>query len=161
MKAHKEIIFLLLLISVASFKIYAVYGNSDGDSAGLTSRGNSAYAEVVRNGVGRVYEIGKAAEVDTLSHGDSLEILDDGTVFLRRMSGGKLLLFGLPVEINDATVEDLTAVSGIGPVKAKAIVEFREKKGAFESLDELEMVRGLGRKTVEKIRPYLSCKSCG
>lgn len=153
---YKELIFLILLLFIASGKVYTVYG---GDSTVLIWRETFNYVEIVRNGVERIYEIGKVSGENSLSHGDSLEYLDDGAVNLKRMGGGKLMLFGLPIEINTATVEDLTSISGIGPVKAKAIVRFRDERGGINSLDELKMVRGLGIKTVEKIKPYLTSKS--
>ncbi len=59
------------------------------------------------------------------------------------------------VNINTASVEELCEVlPGIGEVKAKRIVEYREAAGGFDSIDELLNVKGIGEKTLEKIRPY-------
>ncbi len=55
------------------------------------------------------------------------------------------------VDINTAdtwTLQDM--LEGIGPKKAAAIVEFRQKNGPFKELYELEQVYGIGRKTIEK-----------
>lgn len=60
------------------------------------------------------------------------------------------------VNINTATVEELQTVKGIGPAKAKAIVEYREKNGAFKSVDDLDHVKGIGKGILEKIRPEVS-----
>jgi len=56
------------------------------------------------------------------------------------------------VNINTASVEQLTALDGIGEVKARAIVEHREANGRFRSVDQLEDVKGVGPKTLEKNR---------
>ncbi len=59
------------------------------------------------------------------------------------------------VDINTATAAELDAVKGIGPAKAKAIVEYREKHGPFKSVDDLKNVKGFGKKTIDKLRPEL------
>ena len=48
------------------------------------------------------------------------------------------------VNINTASQAELEALQGIGPTKAKAIIEYREKVGLFASIDDLEKVSGIG-----------------
>lgn len=60
------------------------------------------------------------------------------------------------VNINTASVDELDAVKGIGPGKAKAIVDYRSKNGPFKSLDDLKEVKGFGDKSVVKLRSELS-----
>ena len=60
------------------------------------------------------------------------------------------------VDLNSATVTELDAVKGIGPAKAKAIVDYRDKNGPFKSVDDLKGVKGFGAKSVEKLRPELT-----
>ncbi len=60
------------------------------------------------------------------------------------------------VNINTASVAELDAVKGIGPSKAKAIVEYREKNGPYKTLDDLKGVKGFGDKSVNKLRGELS-----
>ena len=53
------------------------------------------------------------------------------------------------VNINTASVEQLAeALTGIGPSRAAAIVEFRDAHGAFTSVDELLAVRGIGERVL-------------
>ncbi|PKO35213.1 MAG: competence protein ComE [Betaproteobacteria bacterium HGW-Betaproteobacteria-7] len=60
------------------------------------------------------------------------------------------------VNINTASVAELDAVKGIGPSKAKAIVEHRDKNGPFKSVDDLKEVKGFGDKSLDKLRSELS-----
>jgi competence ComEA-like helix-hairpin-helix protein len=53
------------------------------------------------------------------------------------------------VDINSADESGLDAIKGVGPAKAKAIVEERKKNGPFKSLDDVSArVKGIGEKTV-------------
>ncbi|MEW6500752.1 MAG: ComEA family DNA-binding protein [Thermodesulfobacteriota bacterium] len=77
---------------------------------------------------------------------------------LRKMVGATLcgLLFlattaMAAVNINTANVQELSTLSGIGPAKAQAIVEYREKNGQFKSVKDLARVKGIGPKTVQKL----------
>jgi len=54
------------------------------------------------------------------------------------------------IDINTATVEELTQLEGIGDAYAKRIVEYRGAHGAFESVEALMNVQGIGEKTLEK-----------
>lgn len=56
------------------------------------------------------------------------------------------------IDINAADINELQKISGVGPAKAQAIVDYREENGAFESVDELNEISGFGEKTVEKLR---------
>jgi competence protein ComEA len=60
-----------------------------------------------------------------------------------------------PLELNKATASDLKAIKGIGDAKARWIIEYREKQGAFTRVDDLLNVTGIGPKTLESIRTYL------
>lgn len=54
------------------------------------------------------------------------------------------------VDINTADAETISAeLKGVGPSKARAIVEYREKHGPFRSPDDLSLVKGIGERTVE------------
>lgn len=53
------------------------------------------------------------------------------------------------VDVNAATAEELTALPGIGPEKAAAIVAYREKNGPFASLQDLDRVDGISAQMIE------------
>jgi len=60
------------------------------------------------------------------------------------------------VNINAASAEELAAgLAGVGPSKAMAIVRYREQFGAFESVEELTEVQGIGAATLEQNRSRL------
>lgn len=76
-----------------------------------------------------------------------------------------LLLSALPalaaeakrvVNINSAEVSQLTLLPRIGPAVAQRIVEFRKQNGAFKSPEDLMLVRGIGEKTFQLIKPYVA-----
>lgn len=55
------------------------------------------------------------------------------------------------VDINQATVQKLSRLKGIGEKKAKAIVHYRQLHGDFKSVDELTKVKGIGQKILSHI----------
>ncbi len=59
------------------------------------------------------------------------------------------------VDVNSAEWPELAQLPGIGETLAKRIVESREKDGPFIDHNELRRVRGIGPRTLEKMRPYL------
>ena len=60
------------------------------------------------------------------------------------------------ISINNASVEELTKLSGIGESKAKSIVEYRNEHGLFSSIDEILNVSGIGEALFEKIKDNIT-----
>jgi comEA protein len=63
------------------------------------------------------------------------------------------------VDLNSATAEQLQQVPGIGPSTAKAIVNFRQKSGPFQKVEDLLAIKGISKARFEKMRPYLTIGS--
>jgi len=61
-----------------------------------------------------------------------------------------------PVNLNTASESELTGINGVGPAKARAITEYRERHGPFKRIEDLENVKGFGQKTVDKIAPQVT-----
>ena len=65
-----------------------------------------------------------------------------------------------PVDVNTASAEALAeAIHGVGIKRAQAIVVYRERHGAFSSVDQLAQVRGISVNTVERNRGRLTANA--
>ena len=60
------------------------------------------------------------------------------------------------ININNASQRELVSLAGIGKVKAAQIIAWREQHGAFQSIDELTKVSGIGKKTIANIARYIT-----
>src|SRR6266540_1449473 len=61
-----------------------------------------------------------------------------------------------PVHLNAATVEQLDALPGVGPVTAQKIVDYRQAHGAFGSVDDLDAIPGIGPARLEQLRDLVA-----
>lgn len=64
------------------------------------------------------------------------------------------------IDINRATWVEWMQLEGIGETLARRIVEDREQRGPFGSVDDVNRVKGIGDKTLAAIRPFLRCRDC-
>ncbi|WP_265434676.1 ComEA family DNA-binding protein [Aeromonas salmonicida] len=62
------------------------------------------------------------------------------------------------VNLNTASINELTALKGIGEKKAQAIVDYREKQGKFTTVEQLADVSGIGPATLEANRDMIIVK---
>lgn len=60
------------------------------------------------------------------------------------------------INLNTATLEELDVLPGIGPSKAKAIIDYRTKYGDFRSLEQIMEVKGIGPKLFEKMKERIT-----
>ena len=61
-----------------------------------------------------------------------------------------------PVHLNVATLEQLDALPGVGPVTAQKILDYRDKHGAFGSVDELDAISGIGPARLDQFRDLVA-----
>ena len=62
------------------------------------------------------------------------------------------------LNINTASVDELQTLPNIGEATAQRIIDYRTQHGDFSSVDDIQNVRGIGAKTLEKIRPFINAK---
>lgn len=79
-------------------------------------------------------------------------------VRLGKMEAKKLLVFSIPLDLNQVSVPDLCLIPGIGESLAQEIVSYREKRKGFLSVEELENVPGIGTKKFQTIRTFFTLK---
>ena len=70
-------------------------------------------------------------------------------------SSGDASIPTLPLDLNQATLQQLDGLPGIGPATAQAILDYRAQHGRFRSVDDLLSVRGIGDAKLEQIRPLV------
>lgn len=92
---------------------------------------------------GRPVEMGSAIVSDPAPSPDSPSTAENPS------SGGNL------VDLNSASVEELDALPGVGPVTAAAIISWRDANGRFGSVDQLGEVDGIGPVRLDKLRDHV------
>ena len=61
-----------------------------------------------------------------------------------------------PINLNTATIAQLETLPGIGPNTAKSIVDFRNRSGPFQRVEDLLAIKGISKSKLEKLRPYVT-----
>jgi len=85
-------------------------------------------------------------------------LISDGEKIYIPYIGEEIAVVALPgqsgskININKAVIGELESLSGIGFAYASAIIEYRQDKGSFSSIEEIKNVPGIGEKTFEKIK---------
>lgn len=77
------------------------------------------------------------------------------------MTSGVAVAAGKPapagkINLNAASAQQLEELPGVGPKLAARIVEYRQKSGAFKSVQDLMNVKGIGEKNFEKLQSFLN-----
>ena len=113
---------------------------------------------------GRVSAVGLAG-TDCVGHGsfvaalvadgEQVVVARRGAAAVASAGGGAGTPVG-PVHLNGATLEQLDALPGVGPVTAQKIVDYRTKHGGFGSVDELDAVPGIGPARLADLRPLVA-----
>ena len=171
----------LLLLGILYFKFY--YQPSSPSSEGLVKE---VVVEVsgevfnpgiylfqnpptLREAIERAGGLRETAQFDTPS---SSKILETGTLLIvgkespqeihvkmERMAANKLLVFSIPLDLNRVSIEDLCLIPGIGESLAQKIINHRERRRGFRSVEELKNVNGIGEKKFQSLKMYFAIKN--
>jgi len=93
-----------------------------------------------------------------LKDGTSLQIVENGeetgTKWMR-MSAEKRIAMGLPLDVNQISLEELLLIPGVGESTATMILARRKETGKFQKLEQLMEIKGIKEKKLQKLSQYL------
>jgi competence protein ComEA len=91
---------------------------------------------------------------ERLSTGKTVVIDSYGRLRIVEMNNAEKLALGIPIDINKATLDDLMLVNGIGEKTAWRIIQFKEKSGRFQRVDDLMKIHGIKDKKFQMLKGY-------
>ena len=122
-------------------------------AGGLTSKADTTNVNLSKSLTNEmVIYIPKKEEVTKSTVNDALVDKSNSVGFEDSPSSNETTNTTTKVNINTATLKDLTTLNGIGESKAQAILEYRTKNGNFKTLEDLKKVSGIGEAAYEKIK---------
>ncbi len=77
---------------------------------------------------------------------------------ISRMAANKLLVFSIPLDLNQVSIEDLCLISGIGETLAQEMIAYRERRRGFRSVEDLKNVRGIGEKKYQNLKGFFTTR---
>lgn len=154
----RDIAFLTIVVFlVAVYFIREFYTSKQSLPISFISSAEQTFFEVeYPDGISRVYLHPK--QESEIKSGSKIAISKEGSVHIGLMSGEKHIIFSIPLDINQAAANDFATLPGIGPKLAERIVETRERLGSFKTIDDLQMVKGIGSKKLVKLKTLITCK---
>lgn len=84
-----------------------------------------------------------------------------GRVLIERMDSQKLIILSIPIDLNTATQEELSAVPGLSTKVALDIIKYRYENGGFSAIEELKDVKGIGKVRYERMKMMLTVVRVG
>ncbi len=100
----------------------------------------------------------KVKETSSERNNVSSKINKAGSKSTKKGSKKKTAVLNYPLNLNRATKEELMLLPGIGEVLAQRIIDERERRGGFKSIDELLELKGIGEKKLSEIKPLVTLK---
>lgn len=95
------------------------------------------------------------SEADQTITGGSRLMFNGTGITTTRINAVVLLSYHQPISLEAATAEDLELIPGIGPKTARSLIEYRERTGPVQRIEQIIEVRGIGPKTLKKFTRYL------
>ena len=77
---------------------------------------------------------------------------------ISRMAANKLLVFSIPLDLNQVSMEDLCLISGIGESLAQEMIAYRERRRGFRSVEDLKNVKGIGEKKYQNLKGFFTTR---
>jgi competence protein ComEA len=135
--------------------VVALSGDTDNSGIYYLPEGTNLSGLLANAGIKKAEDLGKFGADHTLSTGDKI-VIGESSVGIEKMDAPTRLALDMPLDINEATVEDLILIPGIGLKTATTMVELRKKRGDLSHIDDLKGTGGLGKKKFEGIKKYLT-----
>lgn len=136
---------------VGGFCLGRSYGNGDVEVSAFMAAAPSPSAQAVSNASTASADVSSPATDSSTSQSASTAAPSESQAIAPSTQSDPF-----PININTATLEQLKLLNGIGDVYAQRILDYRAEIGQFQHIEELLDVKGIGEKTLEKIRPYIT-----
>ncbi|HVO66043.1 MAG TPA: helix-hairpin-helix domain-containing protein [Syntrophales bacterium] len=135
--------------------IVAISGDADFNGIYHIS-GNTRICDLlISAGIANLETFDKIILSKKLSTGDVVIMESGNQLTTAEMNNAQKVALNIPIDINKATLNDLTLIPGIGEKTAWKIIQFRERSGRFSKLEDLMKIRGIKEKKFTKIKRYL------
>ncbi len=104
-----------------------------------------------------------SAAMPILEKGDRLTVVkknpDEAGIIIAEMDAARQVALGIPLDINSADSERLDVLPGVGRHLAERIIRFRKEHGPIKTPEDILKVRGIGKKKLEQLKPYITIKN--
>lgn len=148
--AAKSMIYVYICGAVANPGVYEIAEGSRLFEAIDAAGGMLGEADLTSQNLARVLQDGEQIQILTK---DEVKVLEEAGISVQTENTPKSN--GL-ININTASVQELTTLTGIGESRAQAIVEYRESNGFFKSIDGIKNVTGIKDALFEKIKNQIT-----
>lgn len=152
-------------VSSGDVKFITVYINGEVDKPGVYKLKNGSIVEdLVKQAGGYTPEANVQSRLNLakkLKDEDYVYIekkLEPGAVSAGAVPASTGVMGNGKINLNSASLSELDKIPGIGPVTAQKIIDYREKHGAFNSIDDLKKLGGIGDKTIDKFRDIVDIR---
>ena len=127
------------------------YSQSDNEFKKLTDAAKKKEFDAIKNDTIKKDEAAEISE-EMNKEQDSLESIEKEP----KISKKELKLREKSINLNSAGLDELVSLPGIGTSTAEKIIEYRNEKGKFKSVQQIMNVKGIGEKKFQKIKDYLT-----